>query len=173
LTAQPAIRERCPREEAAATAAALALLLLPAPARATVEEPYAPGEPPATTTWFAPASAAAQRADRDYVAGIRPHHAGALTMSRDCLEDPGGSSQLLQALARVIVVNQSFEIGVLDEVARNLDAPPLRLPFGVVLQPVATEGLTGRQRFFKAPIPSPASAPVGPVRGVTCSSPRR
>lgn len=137
--------------------------LAAAPARAAIEENYAPGEPPITTTWFAPVSEAAQRADREYVAGMRPHHAGALSMSRDYLSDPGRSSPLLQALSRAIVANQTFEIGVLDEVGRNLDRPPLRLPFGVRLQPVATEGLTGAQRFFKEPIPSEPGYAVGSV----------
>ena len=84
-------------------------------------------------------------------------------MSREYLSDPGRSSPLLQALSRAIVANQTFEIGVLDEVGRNLDRPPLRLPFGLKLQPVATEGLTGAQRFFKEPIPSEASYATGPV----------
>jgi uncharacterized protein (DUF305 family) len=145
----------------AASAAGLAVAA--APAQAAVEENYASGEPPITTTWFAPVSDAAQRADRDYIAGMRPHHAGALTMSREYLADPGRSSPLLQALARAIVANQTFEIGVLDEVARNLDRPPVRLPFGVRLQPVATEGLTGAQRFFKEPIPSELTYAAGPV----------
>jgi uncharacterized protein (DUF305 family) len=144
----------------AATAGAA---LASAPARAAIEENYASGEPPITTTWYIPVSEAAQRADREYVAGMRPHHAGALSMSREYLSDPGRSSPLLQALSRAIVANQTFEIGVLDEVGRNLDRPPLRLPFGVRLQPAATEGLTGAQRFFKEPIPSEASYAVGPV----------
>jgi hypothetical protein len=154
---------------AATTACGLALAA--APARAAVEENYASGEPPITTTWFAPVSDAAQRADREYVAGMRPHHAGALSMSRDYLADPGRSSPLLQALSRAIVANQTFEIGMLDEVGRNLDRPPVRLPFGVRLQPVATEGLTGAQRFFKEPIPSEATYSAGRERGATCSSP--
>jgi uncharacterized protein (DUF305 family) len=94
---------------------------------------------------------------------MRPHHAGALSMSREYLVDPGRSSPLLQALSRAIVANQTFEIGVLDEVGRNLARPPVRLPFGLKLQPVATEGLTGAQRFFKEPIPSEATYSVGPV----------
>src|SRR3712207_2334931 len=84
-------------------------------------------------------------------------------MSREYLSDPGRSSPLLQALARAIIANQSFEIGVLDEVGRNLDRPPARLPFGVRLQPVATEGLAGAQRFFKQPVPSGATYAIGPV----------
>jgi len=154
-------------------AATAGLALASAPARAAVEENYVSGEPPITTTWFAPVSTAAQRADREYIAGMRPHHAGALSTSREYLADPGRSSPLLQALARAIVANQTFEIGVLDEVARNLDRPPLRLPFGVRLQPVATEGLTGAQRFFKEPIPSEASHAARPVGSATCGSPRR
>ena len=145
-----------------AATAGLALAAAPA-ARAAVEENYASGEPPITSTWFAPVSDAAQRADREYVAGMRPHHAGALSMSREYLADPGRGSPLLQALARAIIANQTFEIGVLDEVGRNLDRPPVRLPFGARLQPVATEGLTGAQRFFKEPIPSEATYAVGPV----------
>ncbi len=144
-------------------AATAGVALAAAPVRAAIEENYASGEPPITTTWFAPVSEAAQRADRDYVAGMRPHHAGALSMSRDYLSDPGRSSPLLQALSRAIVANQTFEIGVLDEVGRNLNRPPVRLPFGVRLQPVATEGLTGAQRFFKEPIPSEATYSIGPV----------
>lgn len=133
------------------------------PGFAAVEEAYQPGEAPVTTTWYAMRSEAAQKVDRDYVAGMRPHHAGALSMSREYLADPGRSSPLLQALARAIVTNQTFEIGVLDTVAQNLDAAPIRLPFGVTLQPVATEGLTQAQRFIRAPVPSPAGYAVGPV----------
>lgn len=146
-------------------AATASLALAAAPAAASIEENYASGEPPVTSTWFAPVSDAAQRADRGYVAGMRPHHAGALSMSREYLADPGRSSPLLQALSRAIVANQTFEIGMLDEVGRNLDRPPVRLPFGIRLQPVATEGLTGAQRFFKEPIPSEAGYAAGPVSG--------
>jgi len=146
-----------------AAAAGLALLAGVPAARAAVEENYASGEPPITTTWFAPVSDAARRTDREYIAGMRPHHAGALSMSRQYLADPGRSSPQLQALARAIIANQTFEIGVLDQVGRDLDRPPVRLPFGLALQPVATEGLTGAQRFFREPIPSGLAYSVGPV----------
>jgi uncharacterized protein (DUF305 family) len=96
---------------------------------------------------------------------MRPHHAGALSMSREYLADPGRSSPLLQALARAIIANQTFEIGMLDEVARNLDRPPMRLGLlgGAALQPQATEGIAGAQRFFKEPIPGPLAYAVGPA----------
>ena len=162
-TRTKAARRNSPSFLLAATAG-LALAAAPAATRAAIEDSYSPGEPPVSTTWFGPVSAQARRADLEYVAGMRPHHAGALSMSRDYLADPGRSSPLLQALARAIIANQSFEIGMLDEVARNLDRPPVRLGLaGVALQPQATEGLAGTQRFFKEPIPGPLAYAVGPV----------
>lgn len=144
-------------------AATLAAAIGANPAFAAIEEGYEPGGAAITSTWFALRSETAQRADRDYVSGMLPHHAGALSMSRDYLADSGRSSPLLQALARAIVANQSFEIGVLDAVTKNLDAAPMRLPFGITLQPVATEGLAQTQRFLRAPVPSPAGYSIGPV----------
>lgn len=140
-----------------------AALLAAAPAFAAIEDGYQPGEAAITSTWFAPRSEPAQKADRDYVAGMMPHHAGALSMSREYLADASRSSPLLQALARAIVVNQEFEIGMLNQVSANLDAPPLRLPFGLVLQPVATEGMTQAQGFLRAPVPSSLGHAMGPV----------
>jgi len=152
-----------PRFASTFVASTLVLGLLAPPAFAAIEESYQPGEAPITSTWYALRSEAAQQADRDYVTGMRPHHAGALSMSREYLADPGRGSPLLQALARAIVTNQAFEIGVLDEIARNLEAPPMRLPFGITLQPVATEGLTQAERFIRAPTPSTAGYAMGPV----------
>jgi hypothetical protein len=151
---------------------AAAFAAAPHPARATVGDEAGIGDTPVTTTWFARVSPAAQAADRAYVAGMRPHHAGALSMSREYLADPGRGSPLLQALARAIVVNQTYEIGVLDEVARNLDAPPVRI-LGLLFQPVATEGLAERQRFFKAPTPRRSARRSARRACGTCSSPRR
>ena len=138
-------------------AAALLLALAPAaagPARAAIEDGYDPAAAPVPSTWYVPADPAAQQTDRAYVAGMRPHHAGALSMSRDYLTDPGAGSPLLQALARGIIRNQQFEIGLLDEVSRNLDRPPLRLDLGLLelrLQPAATEGMAQLQRFLRSP----------------------
>jgi uncharacterized protein (DUF305 family) len=139
------------------------LLLAAAPARAAIEDSYQSGDPPITTTWYGWADPAAQAADRRFVAGMRPHHVGAITMSEAYLADPERRSPLLRSIAQAIIANQRFEIAMLDGVRRNLEAPPLRLPFGLVLQPVATEGLTGLYRFFRQPVPSPLDAPVAPV----------
>ncbi|MFL1460709.1 DUF305 domain-containing protein [Roseococcus sp. DSY-14] len=140
-----------------------AALLLAFPARALEIESFDAAIGTVQTTLFVRQDAAVQRADRDYVASMRPHHAGALTMSRDYLANPGRSSPLLQQLSRAIVANQAFEIAVLDEVARNLSLPPVRLPLGVALQPVATANLQGSWRFFKTPIPAPPAWAVSPV----------
>ena len=92
-------------------AATAGIALASAPARAAIEDSYSPGEPPVSTTWFGPVSADARRADLDYVAGMRAHHEGALSMSREYLSDPGRSSPLLQPLARAIIANLTFVFG--------------------------------------------------------------
>ena len=142
-----------------ALAACLTLALTP-PARATIEEGYVPGGTPVPTTWYRWADPAALAADRDYVRGMRQHHAGALTMSEAYLAEPAARSPALRRLAVAIIRNQRFEIALLDEVGRNLDRPPLRLG-GLALQPMATEGLAQMAQFQRSPIPG-AGAP-GPV----------
>jgi uncharacterized protein (DUF305 family) len=149
---------------------AAATLALAAPSMAAIEEGYQPGGAPVPTTWYEPASPAALKADRDYVAGMRPHHAGALTMAREYLADPQASSPMLKALAVAIIHNQSFEIGLLDEVSRNLDRPPIVLNLGlarIALQPSATEGLGQLQKFQRSPIPGAAAALADPGAPVT------
>ena len=142
--------------------AAAGLALLSAlPARAAIEEGYVPGGAPVPSTWYGPADAAAAEADRAYIRGMRPHHAGALTMARDYLADPEARSPALRRLAEAIIRNQAFEIGLLDDVARNLDRPPLRLG-GLALQPMATEGVAQRDGFMRSPIPGLLDA-AGPV----------
>ena len=130
------------------------------PAGAAIEEGYDAREASIPSTWYRPADPAAMRADRDYIAGMRPHHAGALTMSEEYLADPAAGSLALRALAVAIIRNQRFEIGLMDEIARNLDQPPIRLGIGrfaVVLQPAATEGMAQLQHFIRSPIPGPAA----------------
>jgi uncharacterized protein (DUF305 family) len=149
---------------------AAASLAFAAPTLAAIEDGYDPNGAPVPTTWYEPANPASIKADRDYIAGMRPHHAGALTMSQRYLADPQASSPVLKALAQGIIRNQSFEIGLLDEVARNLDQPPLVLNLGIVrlaMQPSATEGMAQRQRFIRSPIPGPDAALGAPGAPVT------
>ena len=153
-------RARFPRRIATFIAFALAA---PLPARAVIEPDFERGTGPALTTWYGPSNAAAMRADRDYLAGMRPHHAGALTMSQEYLVDPASSSPLLRQLARAIIINQQFEVLLLDQVARRLDLPPVTLPFGIRLQPMATEGLAQALLFRREPIPGQLGYAMGPV----------
>jgi uncharacterized protein (DUF305 family) len=149
----------------------LAALAVLAPAPAALAEgvdpthDYAPGEAPVTSTWFRRADPAAAAADRRYIAGMRPHHAGALSMAEEYLRNPEARSPALRRLAEAIIANQRHEIALLDDVARQLDAEPTVLflgPVRVPLQPIGTEGLGSAWRFQKAPIPGRADLAAGP-----------
>lgn len=169
MTAETARRPRL------ATHAAFlaALLALAAPARALVGEGEDSGiHPPLLDIYtVAPAAAlpAVLKADRDYLTGMRAHHAGALTMSQEYLADPEARSPALRQLAYAITVNQRYEIALMDEVARKLDQPPGFIgsgPARLAIQPAATESLAQQLRFSRAPIPgplTPASPPDRPM----------
>jgi len=91
-------------------------------------------------------------------------------MATEYLADSRANSPVLKALAEAIIRNQGFEIGLLDEVARNLDRPPVVLNLGfarLALQPSATEGMGQMQRFQRSPIPGPAAALADPAAPVT------
>jgi len=148
-------------------AVALATVGAPRVGNAFVADAYDPDEAPIQNTWFdtrlvsrgtdpADAFADAVRADREYVRGMRPHHAGALTMSEEYLRDPQARNPDLRRLAQAIIVNQAFEIGLLDDVARKLDEAPRVLDLGLVrlaMRPEGTEGLGQQWRFIRQPVP--------------------
>ncbi|MGY4802445.1 DUF305 domain-containing protein [Teichococcus aerofrigidensis] len=154
------------------TAALLAGLLLLMPALATAQQAggvgrtYDPEQEaqaaPVPTTWWdilpREAAAAAIAADRDYVEGMRPHHAGALTLARDYLADPDAASPVLKHLAQAIITNQGFEILLLDTVAEQLRHPPTDLFAGLVIRPVGVEGLGPYNHHMHAPAPGPLAA---------------
>ncbi|MCK8783410.1 DUF305 domain-containing protein [Roseomonas sp. NAR14] len=168
-----------PRHRLLPLTLAATLLLAPHASRAAIEDEAAPEGAPVTTGWYdlqfrAPGAPtvdpATAKADRDYLAGMRPHHAGALSMAREYLDDPQSSSLVLRQLARAIIVNQSFEIRAMDEVERRLSQPARILDLGftrLVVRPTATEGLLESERFFRAPIPTRAAAVVAPFVPVT------
>lgn len=140
------------------------------PARAMVGEGSDEGLQPVISTSYTVVSgaglAAAMKADRDYVTGMRAHHAGALTMSDEYLADPQARSPALRTLAVAIIHNQRFEIALLDGVARNLDRAGSSLG-GLVIQPSASEGLAVSYRFARYPIPGPLVAFAAPGAAVT------
>ncbi|MBW8268973.1 DUF305 domain-containing protein [Caldovatus aquaticus] len=165
----------------AAAAAMLAALAGP-PARADqATDPlreYAPGDAPVPSIWFdvlilppgadpAEAARAAAEADRRYVAAMRAHHAGALTMARAYLADPNASSPVLRRLAQAIIENQAYEIALLDDIARRIEERPRLADLGFVrlaLRPLATENLGQIWGFRRAPLPGIAEALAdGPV----------
>lgn len=130
----------------------LALCLTSISAFAAVEPNYAPDKPPVTNPWFAKQSAAERQADLDFITGMRPHHAGALTMSDDYLKDPKASDTHLKDLAKGIIHNQKFEIGMLDRVEELVGKPLATDP---EWRQVAEKGLAQKQRFTRAPMPGP------------------
>jgi uncharacterized protein (DUF305 family) len=85
------------------------------------------------------------RADLDYAAGMQRHHEGAVTMSRDYLDDPRGTNPILRKMARGIIANQRFEIAMLDVVRRHAASEPatvLDLGFArIVRRPAGVDGL--------------------------------
>jgi len=148
---------------------ALAFIAAATPVRAMVGEGADEGVQPVISTFYtvvpASALAAALKADRDYVKGMRAHHAGALTMSEEYLADPRAESPALRALAVAIIHNQRFEIALLDGVTRNLDQGS-RMVGGIAVQPSASEGLAVEYRFARYPIPGvlvPFARPGGTV----------
>ena len=116
-----------------------------------------------------PPAAAAIKADLDYVAGMRHHHAGALTMSEEYLADAQARNPVLRRLALAIIPNQKFEIAELDEVKRQVDKPPATLlnlgSRSLVVRPAAVQNLAQRWRFSRASVPTPIDVALagGPV----------
>lgn len=137
---------------------AVTIFFIAGVAHAAVEPNYAPGKPPVTTPWFAKQTAAERQADLDFITGMRPHHEGALTMSEEYLESPKAGSAPLKRLAKGIIHNQKFEIGMLNRVEELVGAP---LEEGKRRQ-IAEQGLAQKQRFVRAPMPrsSGGDAPV-------------
>jgi uncharacterized protein (DUF305 family) len=142
-------------------------LSLASPASAFVADAYDPNDSPSTLTWWdmrviatgddaAQVFAAAHQADLAYVRGMRPHHEGGVTMSREYLADPEARNPTLRSLARAIIENQIFEVRLLDEVNRLLEEPVRTANLGlfrVAIRPVGTEGLGNQWRFLRQPIP--------------------
>jgi len=139
---------------------ALALLLatFSLPAHAMVENDYEPEETLSLTTWYGSGSESAIEADKNYIKGMRPHHAGALTMSREYLDNPDSSNTTLRSLAEGIIRNQTFEISVLDDIEDTVSRSPAEINLGFVripFQPVGRKGLVQRARFMRSPMPAP------------------
>jgi len=125
------------------------------PAMAQIEPNFDSGKPAVSKLLYANQDAKGRQADLDFIAGMKPHHAGALTMSEAYLKDQDALNPRLQKLARGIIRNQTFEIGMLKRV-KELVEPPLNS--NPQWRPVAEQGLAQKQRFVRAPMPSPFAA---------------
>jgi uncharacterized protein (DUF305 family) len=92
-------------------------------------------------------------ADLEYVAGMKRHHEGAVTMSSVYLDDPRGTNPILREMARAIIVNQRFEIAVMDEIRRRVTTGPetiADLGFArIVRRQTGIDGLEHQWRFVK------------------------
>lgn len=123
------------------------------PAAASVVEPdYDPAKPPVLTPWFGHVGAAERQADLDFISGMRPHHAGALTMSQDYLKNSEASDPRLKSLAKGIIHNQEFELGMLNMVEFHMK--PEAPHHGTEWRKIATKGLAQKQRFIRTPLPT-------------------
>jgi len=129
------------------------ILFVAVPAFAQVEPGFQPDEPLATTPWFEWMNAEEKMADMHFITHMRPHHAGALTMSQAYLKDDAAQSPRLKKLARAIVHNQTFEIGVLNTLEDILSRSSIAEGETKRIHS-AQQGLAQNQRFIYAPIPT-------------------
>jgi uncharacterized protein (DUF305 family) len=105
-------------------------------------------------------------ADLDFAAGMQRHHEGAVTMSRDYLDDPQGTNPILRKMARGIIANQRFEIAMLDVVRRHAAAEPetiLDLGFArLVRRPAGVDGLEHERGVLKREPPGLVDLALAP-----------
>ncbi len=139
----------------AALVLVLSVVVITGSAKASLIEPdYRPEQPAITTPWYEKYGLENFKANMEFIASMRPHHAGGLTMSQEYLQDEEKSSIRLQRLAKGIIDNQTFEIMMLDEVEKRITAIDFDKNPAPALRQVATQGLAQKQRFVRTAIPS-------------------
>jgi uncharacterized protein (DUF305 family) len=128
---------------------------------AQVEPGYSPGTPPGLITWYSPAGETEKSADLDFIKGMRPHHAGALTMSDDYLGSKDASNAVLKQLARAIIRNQEFEILMLETIQDLHKKSDAKTNHAFGLRPAAMKRLSRHTRFMRSPAPGPLDKWMG------------
>lgn len=128
------------------------LLCVNSAAFAAVEPNYNPKEPLVTNAWYGKQGPAERQADLDFIKGMHPHHAGALTMSEAYLKDSGATNTHLKQLAKGIIHNQTFEMRMLRTVEHYVEKPIANVN---EYRQIAEQGLAQKQRFTRAPMPGP------------------
>lgn len=136
-----------------AVAAGLTLNAGQSAAESLVEPDYAGTGPKVVTPWYTHYSPANQKTDLDYIAGMRPHHAGALSMVDAYLASKNKQSRRLQALAKGIKHNQQFEITMLDTVEWHIKDITFKNGQAGWYQ-IATGKIAQHQRFMRNPPPA-------------------
>lgn len=140
------------------TLVAVVMALVPLVA---VASPYEPADDPAghvpgsvyNIYTSAEAAMAAREADRSYVAGMREHHLGAVTMAKEYLSDPESRHPIIGRLAEAIIANQEFEVAVLDDIGRHGDGEPTRVLGGALVRQAGRDGLEHSWQYVKHPVP--------------------
>lgn len=127
-------------------------LLITSPALARVEPGYSPDKTGPLTLMYGDIDQASQKTDLDFIEGMKPHHAGALTMAKQYLANRGAKSPVLMDLAKGIMHNQTFEIGMLASVKTLVEKP---ITPDNTWRPLAAQGLAQQQKFIYAPMPNP------------------
>lgn len=130
----------------------LTTMMVPA-AQAAIEPDYISEFPPVSTPWFDYVTRDSKQADLDFITGMHPHHAGALTMSKQYLENDKSLNKGLMALAGGIIHNQKFEIYMLETVENRMKAfnPP---EGGKQYGQIASKGLAQANKYRKLPMPA-------------------
>ncbi|NCT41728.1 MAG: DUF305 domain-containing protein [Alphaproteobacteria bacterium] len=123
------------------------------PAQAIIEQGYSHDQVRATIPWYVIGNDQERLADLNFIEGMRPHHAGALSMSEEYLADPDARNARLKQLAGGIIHNQTFEIAIMDMIEGhqkgNADAPD-----GSWRQ-VSERDMDQKLKFYRAPMPGP------------------
>lgn len=136
-----------------AVLAACSIFPVESRAESLIEPDYAGVGPKVVTPWYAHYSPANQKVDLDFIIGMRPHHAGALTMSQDYLASSEKQSARLQDLAKGIIRNQEFEITMLDTVEWHIKDITFKDGKAGWHQ-IATGAIAKNQRFMRTPMPA-------------------
>ena len=104
-----------------------------------------------STPWYIANTQASQSADLAFIKNMRPHHAGALSMSEEYLADPMARNARLQQLSRGIMHNQTFEIAVMDMIEQHQSAAQADARIEIV----AEKDMAQKLVFWRAPMPGP------------------
>ncbi len=121
-------------------------------ANAALEPDYNADISLGATPWVMDVTAQSKQADLNYIKNMRPHHAGALSMSTDYLNHPNANNPAFRGFTKGIIRNQKFEIMMLDRSEAHINALNTNNSQSV-RGIVATQGLAQKYKFQRSPLP--------------------